>query len=69
MNVFIKYHGKTVGPYGVGGFQSLNSTTRRKVKNLVVQAAQEDGSLPPSVISSEMQFVFENAQTHTYAPC
>lgn len=69
MNVFIKYHGKTVGPYGVGGFQSLNSTTRRNVKDLVLRAAQEDGSVPYNLIASDIKFVFDNAQAPIYATC
>lgn len=69
MNVFIKYHGKTVGPYGVGGFQSLNSSIRRDVKNLVLHAAQEDGSVPYNLIASDIKFVFDNAQAPTYANC
>lgn len=69
MNVFIKYHGKTVGPYGVGGFQSLSNNIRSDVKKLVLQAAREDGSLPPNSLYADMEFVFENAQTPTYANC
>lgn len=69
MNVFIKYQGKTVGPYGVGGFQSLNSSIRRDVKNLVLHAAQEDGCVPYSFIAADIEFVFENAQSPTYANC
>ncbi len=69
MNVFIKYHGKTVGPYGVGGFQSLNNTIRRNVETLVMKAAQENGELPFNVRTSEVMFVFENTQPPTYASC
>ncbi len=70
MNVFIKYHGKTVGPYGVGGFQSLsNKTIRSDVETLVMKAAQDNGELPYNIIPSEVMFVFENTQPPTYASC
>lgn len=69
MNVFIKYHGKTVGPYGVGGFQNLNSTMRREVKDLVMKAAQDDGNLPPDSLFADMVFVFDNSQAPIYAHC
>lgn len=69
MNVFIKYHGKTMGPYGVGGFQNMDNTIRREVKNLVLKAAQDNGELPYNIIPSEVMFVFKKAQTPTYAVC
>lgn len=69
MNVFIKYNGKTMGPYGVGGFQALNSTMRRDVKDLVLKAAQEKGQLPHDIIPSEVMFVFDAAQSPTYSTC
>lgn len=70
MNVFIKYHGKTVGPYGVGGFQSLNfQNTQSDVKTLVMKAAQEDGSLPYNSLLADMVFVFENTEFQPYANC
>lgn len=69
MNVFIKYHGKTVGPYGVGGFQRLNKKTRSNVETLVIKAAQENGVLPFNVRASEVMFVFENTHPPTYASC
>lgn len=69
MNVFIKYHGKTVGPYGVGGFDRLNNQVSSDVKTLVLKAAQEDGSVPHNLAIADMEFMFEKKQTPIYANC